>query len=106
MAKFLDVVSGLIKNVPNYISIEGHTSLAADGRPGIDQWDLSLQRADSIRKYYQDKIQKKQILKVIGRANTEPYNLKDPNSVSNSRIVIVLLNADTVGKMQSTAPAN
>ncbi|MDX1923936.1 MAG: flagellar motor protein MotB [Rickettsiaceae bacterium] len=105
MNKFLYVIGDLIKSVPNYIAIEGHTSEEADpGIKGKDQWTLSLERADIIRKFYQQRIKKDQILKVTGRANTEPYDLKEPKSLKNSRIVIILLNMSSVGKIQSAIP--
>lgn len=105
MAKFLDVVARLIKTVPNYVSIEGHTSELVDARiAGMDQWSLSVDRADAIRKFYEKKIKMRQVLKIVGRANTEPFDTKDPRNPKNSRIVITLLNPSVVGKYQTAAP--
>lgn len=105
MMKFLDVVANLIKTLPNYISIEGHTSPGSDPAvANIDQWTLSINRADSIRKYYEKRIKPEQVLKIIGRANTEPYDIEDPNNPKNARIVIILLNPDVVGKYKNAAP--
>jgi chemotaxis protein MotB len=105
MTRFLDVIANLIKNVPNYISIEGHTSDKSDkNMQGVDQWGLSLDRADAIRKFYQKRIKEDQILRITGRADTEPFDSKEPNSPKNNRIVIVLLNPDVVGRFQTAAP--
>ncbi|NDB82423.1 MAG: motility protein MotB [Alphaproteobacteria bacterium] len=105
MAKFLYIVSDIIKTVPNYISISGHTSVEAD--PEIksqDQWTLSLQRSDTIRKFFEERIKKDQVLRLIGRANTDPFDPNDPQSPKNSRIVIILLNTSSLGKMQNVLP--
>ncbi|MDX2050737.1 MAG: flagellar motor protein MotB [Rickettsiaceae bacterium] len=107
MNKFLYIISELIKTVPNYISIEGHTAKEYDNRAGqVDQWDLSIQRANVIRKFYQNRIKPDQILRVEGHADTAPYDFKDLTSPKNSRIVIILLNTNTVGKLQSPVPTN
>jgi chemotaxis protein MotB len=105
MTKFLEVIGNLVKNAPNYISIEGHTSEKSEKLEGIDQWNLSVERANAIRKFYEKRIKPNQVIRIVGKANTEPFDAKEVDSPRNSRVVIVLLNPDVVGKFQTAAPA-
>ncbi len=105
MQKFLFIIGDLIKTLPNYISIECHTSNKTDGDiKNLDQWKLSIDRANAIRGFLEKRIKKDQILKLIGRANTEPYDMTNLDSPQNARIVIILLNTSSLGKIQSAMP--
>lgn len=105
MYKFLDVISELLKSAPNYISIEGNTSEKAEKLTNLtDQWKLSIERADSIRKYLQKTINNEQLLKITGRANTNPFDPEDRSNPRNTRIVITLLNPSSVGTIQKSDP--
>ena len=102
MVRFLDVVANLIKTVPNYVSIEGHASPKTD--KASDQWSLSVNRADMIRKFFSTRIKPGQIIKLIGKGDAEPYDYKDPNNPKNVRVVILLLNQESVSKFQKSIP--
>ncbi|MDX1916410.1 MAG: flagellar motor protein MotB [Rickettsiaceae bacterium] len=107
MSKFLFMVTDLIKSVPNYISISGHTSQTNDTTlHGPDEWTLSIERADAIRKFFAQRIKQDQVLRLIGRASTDPFDANDPNSPKNSRVVIILLNSDSLGRNQNAIPTS
>lgn len=82
-------------NVPNKISIFGHT----DGSPfgsgeGYSNWELSADRANSARRALVDGgLDPSQISQIIGMADSVPLNAADPTSEVNRRIVIMVLNA-------------
>jgi len=105
MIKLFEVIGNLIKTVPNHVSIDGHTSDVADGSlRGVDQWRLSADRADSVRRSLAHVLKKEQLLKVTGRANTDPYDTKNPSSSKNSRIAITLMDPAFVNKIQKSDP--
>ncbi len=94
--KLLEVVAKAIRDLPNKLSIRGHT----DARPfapgsGYDNWRLSADRANAVRKVLLELgIQPGRIAEVVGKADTEPLIPEDPYDARNRRISLVLLNLD------------
>ena len=91
--KLLSLVAQIIKGMPNQISIRGHT----DGVPyskgaGYTNWELSAERANASRRVLlQNSIEEKKVSNVVGKADTEHLNVKDPKDPQNRRINVVLL---------------
>lgn len=93
MNELLAKVATVIKDMPNVISIRGHTD-GTQYAPGAryNNWDLSSDRAQSSRRaiteagYPEDKIQN-----VVGKADRDHLIPEDPNSAQNRRISIILL---------------
>ncbi len=89
----LRAVSKVINQLPNRISITGHTS----GTPGQSaqnskDWMLSAARADAARSQLQgDGVDEDRIAQVQGKAAKEPLYPDDPTLAGNRRIAIVLL---------------
>jgi chemotaxis protein MotB len=107
MEKILDVIGRMIKNQPNYISISGHTASLKDpsAGKGLDFWEISSDRANEVRKYITKRlIENKQVVKIVGRADREPFEPKDPYSIKNIRVGITLLNDASVSSYQRAAP--
>ncbi len=102
MLKFLDVVANLVKTLPNYISIEGHTSPSTDKK--ADPWTLSVTRADMIRKFFERRLKPGQIIKLIGKGDSEPYDQNDLDNPKNVRIVLLLLNKESISKFHKSTP--
>lgn len=106
MRKILTIIGDLIKNQPNYIAISGHT---ASPRPfdnaATDCWNLSSQRANEVRKFLASGLIKAdQVIKILGVADKEPYDYRNPYSVKNIRIDITLLHKNSVNVSQQPAP--
>jgi len=82
-------------NVPNKISVFGHT----DGAPfssedGYSNWELSADRANAARRALVDGgLDPSQIAQIIGMADSVPLDEEDPASATNRRIVIMVLNS-------------
>jgi len=81
----------LLKPLPNKIDIVGHT----DAKPfsarvgGYSNWELSADRANAARKLLElSGIEADRITSVVGRADREPKNVKDPYANSNRRITL------------------
>jgi chemotaxis protein MotB len=88
----LRAISKIINQLPNRISIYGHTSASADGaRPETD-WALSAARADASRRVLQGAgVDADRVYQVSGKATSEPLYPDDPTLPGNRRIAIVLL---------------
>ena len=89
----LRAISKIINQLPNRISIYGHTSATA-GRSGKadGDWPLSQGRADASRKILQGAgVDPDRVYQVSGKATSDPLYPDDPTLPGNRRIAIVLL---------------
>jgi chemotaxis protein MotB len=88
----LRAVSRVINQLPNRITIAGHTSSSPDGTRPMSDWQLSTQRADSSRALLQSAgVDPDRIYQVSGKAASDPLYPDDPTLAGNRRIAIVLL---------------
>lgn len=92
----LSMIGVLLKDLPNKISITGHTDSAPfHNKEDFDNWDLSSARANASRRVLVESgVDSKRIADVSGKADTEPYDPENPNSPKNRRITITLNNLD------------
>lgn len=89
----LRAIAKIINQLPNRISIYGHTSASA-GQGGKNEadWPLSANRADASRKILQGSgVDADRVYQVSGKATSEPLYPDDPTLPGNRRIAIVLL---------------
>ncbi len=86
-------VAQVVKQLPNNISITGHTdSTPFRSRNGYSNWELSSDRANASRRAMIDfGIAPGRIAYVTGKADTEPVDTADPMAPNNRRIAIVVL---------------
>lgn len=90
----LRAISGVINQLPNRISISGHTSaVAGSGRASTPtDWSLSSGRADASRQILQRSgVDPDRVYSVAGKAGSDPLYPDDPSLAGNRRIAIVLL---------------
>jgi chemotaxis protein MotB len=88
----LRAISKTINQLPNRISVYGHTSASAGGAKPEGDWSLSSARADASRKVLQGAgVDADRIYQVSGKAASEPLYPDDPMLPGNRRIAIVLL---------------
>ena len=88
----LRAISKVINQLPNRISIYGHTSANAGGAKAEGDWTLSAGRADSSRRILQSAgVDPDRVYQVAGKASSEPLYPDDPMLPGNRRIAIVLL---------------
>ncbi len=84
----------LIKRMPNFMSITGHTdaSPAETGRADYTNWELSADRAQAARRFLlQSGMEAERPKKVVGMADRELFTPSEPRSPKNRRIAIVML---------------
>lgn len=89
-------LADVINEVPNKISITGHTDSVAFTDPETyDNWELSADRANSARRaLMRGGIDVERIAQVTGLADTVLFDKDDPQNPINRRISIVVLNPD------------
>jgi chemotaxis protein MotB len=90
--QLLEMVSRAIEQLPNRISISGHTDSVAPGRAGYSNWDLSADRANAARRILEKAgVDADRLYQVAGKGDREPLYPDDPDLPANRRISIVLL---------------
>ena len=91
-ALLLRAVAKVINQLPNRVSIYGHTSANVGGGKAEGDWTLSAGRAEASRKVLQGAgVDADRIYQVSGKASSEPLYPDDPALPGNRRIAIVLL---------------
>jgi chemotaxis protein MotB len=87
----LRAVAKVVNQLPNRVTITGHTSAVVGSRNPAD-WQLSAQRADAARGVIQAAgVDADRVYQVSGKANSDPLYPDDPTLPGNRRIAIVLL---------------
>lgn len=88
----LRAVAEVAQQLPNRLSISGHTDSGPSPAPDYTNWDLSADRANAARRILQTSgLADDRIAEVQGRAGTEPLYPDDPYLPGNRRLSIVLL---------------
>ena len=88
----LRAVAKVVNQLPNRVTVAGHTSATAPGVKGGDDWALSAARANASRGVLQEAgIPADRVYQVSGKANSDPLYADDPTLPGNRRIAIVLL---------------
>jgi chemotaxis protein MotB len=90
----LTQMTKLIKRMPNFMSITGHTdaSPAETGRADYTNWELSADRAQAARRFFiKAGIEPERPKKVVGMADRELYTPNEPRGPKNRRIALVML---------------
>jgi chemotaxis protein MotB len=90
--RLLVAISGVISQLPNRLTISGHTDGSAPGGRYASNFELSAARADAARRVLMaNGIPSERIYQIAGRADSEPLFADDPTLPGNRRIAITLL---------------
>ncbi len=90
-------IAPVIGELPNVLTITGHTDARPLGNPakGYSNWELSADRANAARRELVGAgLTEQKILRVIGLAESVPFVPQDPLDPTNRRIAIVVMNKD------------
>ncbi|MGI4877807.1 MAG: flagellar motor protein MotB [Janthinobacterium lividum] len=92
-ARLVRTVALAVADVPNTVTVRGHTDAAAYNKPdGANNWTLSTARADATRRALNDAgVILKRFRRIEGVADTDPFNPKDQLDPRNRRISVTLL---------------
>ena len=97
MRELLRAIGSVLLEVPNRLTLEGHTDAqpfgAGDG--GYSNWELSADRANaSRRELVAGGLTEERVLRVQGLASSQPFNRDMPDDPQNRRISIIVMNRD------------
>ena len=97
LRELLRVIGGVLTEVPNRLTVEGHTDALpfAGGDRGYSTWELSADRANaSRRELVAGGLTEQRVLRVIGLASSQPFDHQNPNEPQSRRIAIIVMNRD------------
>lgn len=84
-------VARILTSMKRDIKIQGHTDARPFNGNGLDNYDLSGQRANAVRRLLMASgLSEKQIVGVEALAATQPRRIDDPNHFSNRRVTVLL----------------
>jgi chemotaxis protein MotB len=105
MRELLREIGAVLAEVPNRLTLEGHTDAApfVGGVLGYGNWELSADRANaSRRELMQGGLPEDRMLRVQGLAASLPFEAKDPLAASNRRISIIVMNREAEDRIFRT----
>ncbi|MBN8509963.1 MAG: flagellar motor protein MotB [Burkholderiales bacterium] len=94
MRELLREIGAVLGEVPNRLTLEGHTDAAAfaGGDAGYSNWELSADRANaSRRELHAGGLPDDRVLRVQGLAASLPFEPKDRFAPANRRISIIVM---------------
>jgi len=97
MRELLRLIGDVLTDVPNRLTLEGHTDAApfSAGERGYSNWELSADRANaSRRELIAGGLPEDRVLRVQGLASSSPFDAADPLNPANRRISIIVMNRD------------
>jgi chemotaxis protein MotB len=102
MRELLHEIGAVLAEVPNRLTLEGHTDAApfVGGALGYGNWELSADRANaSRRELMQGGLPEDRMLRVQGLAASLPFEPKDPLAATNRRISIIVMNREAEDRL-------
>jgi chemotaxis protein MotB len=105
--EFLDLIAGLVVDLPNYIAVEGHTdNQAIRSLKYPSNWDLSTSRANSLVRYFTETHHlASERFSSTGYAGTRPLesNSSPHGQAANRRVEMIVLR-DTSPRASTAHP--
>ncbi len=105
MRELLREIGGVLAEVPNRLTLEGHTDAQAfgTGERGYSNWELSSDRANASRRELgAGGLPEDRVLLVQGLASSVPFDPSDPSSPANRRISVIVMNRDAEDRLLRT----
>ncbi len=102
MRELLRAIGAVLIEVPNRLTLEGHTDAQAfpGGDRGYSNWELSADRANaSRRELVAGGLTEDRVLRVLGLAASVPYKREDPLDPQNRRISLIVMNREAEGNV-------
>jgi chemotaxis protein MotB len=105
--KILRLMSNVIKQMPNRVSITGHTEATNYMENGTySNWELTADRANAARRFLMTtNLEPTRVAKVTGRADQELLDPKFPTAPRNRRVTLILMRESYLKTLDSQTPA-
>lgn len=102
MRNILEALGRTIRNVPNSISVSGHTDAAVfTERRDYSNWELSAERANAARRTLQKAgIDENKISQVVGLSSSVLFDKDNPLNPVNRRISILVLRDESAARIK------
>ncbi|MGD8105742.1 flagellar motor protein MotB [Pantoea sp. FN0302] len=103
MRDILQAIAPILNDLPNKISLAGHTDdfQYATGDRGYSNWELSADRANaSRRELVAGGLDGSKMLRVVGMSDTMRLKNRGGNEAINRRISLLVLNRDTQAQIE------
>jgi chemotaxis protein MotB len=97
MRDLLQEIGTILAQVPNRLTLEGHTDAQSfgNGALGYTNWELSADRANASRRELMvGGLPETRVMRVQGLAASIPFDKNDPLAPVNRRISIIVMNRD------------
>jgi chemotaxis protein MotB len=107
MRDLLRAIGGVLVDVPNKLTLEGHTDSMpfAAGDAAYGNWELSADRANaSRRELVAGGLVNERVLRVQGLAASMPVDPAAPEAPINRRISIIVMNRDAENRVYHQTP--
>jgi len=107
MRELLREIGGVLADVPNRLTLEGHTDSQpfSGGERGYSNWELSADRANaSRRELLAGGLPDDRVLRVQGLASSMLFDRNDSLHPVNRRISIIVMNREAEERFFRTAP--
>jgi chemotaxis protein MotB len=104
----MQAIGRALNDVPNRLSLAGHTDAAryAGGERGFSNWELSSNRANaSRRELIAGGLEPGKVIRVVGLAETVPFNKANLLDPTNRRISIIVMNKRTEAAVRAEGGA-
>lgn len=102
--QILQEIGKMLNEVPNRISLSGHTDAMpySSGEKAYSNWELSADRANSSRReLIAGGMAESKMLRVVGLSSAVMLDSKDPYNPINRRISLIVLNKETEDAISS-----
>ncbi len=107
MRELLRIIGDVLTDVPNRLTLEGHTDAKpfGNGERGYSNWELSADRANaSRRELLEGGLPEARVLRVQGLASSRPMEDQEPLSPTNRRISIIVMNREAEDRFFGKLP--
>jgi chemotaxis protein MotB len=107
MRDLLRDIGAVLAEVPNHLTLEGHTDAQpfGGGERGYSNWELSSDRANaSRRELAEGGLPESRVLLVQGMASSVLLDPAEPDSPANRRISIIVMNRDAEDRLLALKP--
>ena len=107
MRELLREIGGVLAEVPNRLTLEGHTDAQpfGTGERGYSNWELSSDRANASRRELgAGGLPEARVLLVQGLASSVLFDPADPASPANRRISVIVMNRDAEDRLLRIKP--
>ena len=108
MRQLLRVIGAVLGEVPNHLTVEGHTDSQpfSGGERGYSNWELSADRANaSRRELVAGGLTEDRVLRVMGLSASQLFNRTDPLDPQNRRISLIVMNREAEEQIRRPQPA-